>query len=138
MDRQRDLAILQIYAQQDGSPLPNSFSWPRAPLGNAAAVQPGDAVSVLSFPGATASDSGQALALGQGQIAGITADTGMGLTRGWFQSNIAMGSGNLGAVALDAGGRVIGLYTGKPESADPTPGWLRPLDVATPLLLGAE
>ncbi len=137
-DRLRDLAVLQIFSQQDGSPLPNSFSWPQASMGNAGVVQPGDGVVVLSYPGTTPSGSDQVLALGRGQVTGILPDTAMGLERGWLQTNISMGRGNLGALALDGSGRLIGMYTGKSEGAGSTAGLLRPLDVATPLLFGSD
>lgn len=137
-DRLRDLAVLQIFSQQDGSPLPNSFSWPQAPMGNAAAIRPGDGVAVVSYSGTTPSGSNQVLALGRGQVTGILPDTAMGLDRGWLQTDIGLGRGNLGALAVDGSGRLIGMYTGKPEDAGSTAGLLRPLDVATPLLFGSD
>ena len=137
-DRLRDLAVLQIFSKQDGSPLPNSFSWPQAPMGNAGAIQPGDGVAVISYPGATPPGSNQVLALGRGQVTGILPDKAMGLERGWLQTNIGMGRGNLGALAVDGSGRLIGMYTGKPEGAGSPAGLLRLLDVATPLLFGSD
>lgn len=133
-DRQRDLAVLQIFAQQDNSPLPNSFSWPALATSPAANLRPGAIISALSYPGATAGggsgNSDQVLALGQGQVAGLLADPALGSAAGWLQTDLGLGPGNLGALVIDANGRLVGLFTG---AAD-----VRAIEMAEPLLRGSS
>ncbi len=148
-DRQRDLAVLQIFAQQDNSPLPNSFRWTVAPTPSTTlrastsvnTLQIGDPIVALGFPGAVrlgahdeaaptgATGRDQPLAFGQGQVKGFAPDPALGLERGWIQSTLTLGQANLGSLVLDQRGRLVGLYTGAPD--------FRPLEVAEPLLKGA-
>lgn len=133
-DQQRDLAVLQIFAQQDGSPLPNSFSWTPLATDSTSGLRVGNSIAAISYPGAsdsapsTGAASSSLLALGQGQITGILPDAALGSERGWLQTSLNLSPGNLGALALDARGRLVGLYTG---SAD-----LRAIEIAEPLLKG--
>lgn len=139
-DRQRDLAVLQIYAQQDGSPLPNSFRLQAAPLGRGDQINPGDGLAVLSFPvtGANETGAGRYLAIGEGQALGFAADAALNEPRGWLHSDIALGPDNLGGLVLNRQGQVVGLYTGA-ASADPAiSSQFRPIELAEPLLAGSR
>ena len=141
-DRALDLAVLQIFAREDGSPLPNSFRVRPAPLGKAASLQPGAALSVLSYPvesdGQTDAQIGQTLALGSGYLLATLPDQTLGETLGWLQTNIPLGYGNIGGPALDDQGRVVGIYTGaNPAEALAEGSVLRPIEMAAPLLAGA-
>lgn len=131
-DHQRDLAVLQIFAQQDGSPLPNSFSWPALATSPSSAIRPGASIFSLSYPGAAANtptaNPSQVLAFGQGQVTGILPDAILGAEQGWLQTSLGLGPGNLGAPIIDAAGRLVGVYTG---GAD-----VRAIEIAEPLLKG--
>ncbi|NOX63947.1 MAG: FHA domain-containing protein [Chloroflexi bacterium] len=141
-DRARDLAVLQIFALDDGSPLPNSFRVRPAPLGGAAVLQPAAALSVISYPveisGQADAQIGRTLALGSGYLLAILPDQSLGEEVGWLQTNIPLSYGNIGGVALDEQGRVVGLYTGaEPPEAAAEGGVLRPIEMAAPLLAGS-
>lgn len=139
-DRQRDLAVLQIFALQDGSPLPNSFRLTPAPLGSSALLTPGDALALLSFPLSGQSDleTGRYLAIGEGRVLGFAADAALSEPRGWLQSDIALSPDNLGGLALNRQGQIVGLYTGARSDDPAIPSLLRPIDLAEPLLAGSR
>lgn len=136
-DRQRNMAVLQIYALQDGSPLPNSFHLRAMPLGDSDALQPNDSIAVISFPAGgegIGSNLGKALALGEGHAAGFLPDAAIQAQRGWIVTDIALSQSNIGAPVLDGNGRLVGLYPGLDASqksgADNN---VRPINLARPL-----
>lgn len=141
-DRQRDLAVLQIFAQEDGSPLPNSFQLDAVPLGSSRGLDVGDDLAVISFPAGLEQSSeeiGRALTIGEGQVTGFLPDSGLGIENGWIQSNIGLSLGNLGGIVLDRRGELIGLYSGASPSGVTGPAsLLRPIELADPLLAGAR
>lgn len=137
-DAQRDLAVLQIFAQQDDSPLPNSFRLqPIAATGTLSAAEE-TSLAVISFvaSGGTGQDVGRTLTIGEGQFRGYLPDATLNSPRGWMQSDIRLSLANLGGLALDGQGRLVGLYTGASSSEGTA--LLRPLEMANPLLVGAR
>ena len=135
-DSQRDLAVLQIYAQENGATLPNSFRLKSIPLGRTNALAPGAGVATLSFPGAGA---GRTLAGGEGQVVGFVPDTALGYERGWIQTDVGLTSDNIGALLIDGRGDLVGIYTGaRGIDTGGYPGTLRAIEVAEPLLAGAR
>jgi len=136
-DRQRNMAVLQIFAREDGSPLPNSFRLPPMPMGNSDALQKNDAIAIISFPAGgegVGPSLGKSLALGEGAIAGFKPDASIMADRGWLLTNLDLSQSNIGAPALDANGRLIGLYPG--PDASQKGGYrnnLRPINLARPL-----
>ena len=136
-DRQRDMAVLQIYALHDGSPLPNSFRLRAMPLGDSDALQINDLIAVISFPGGGESagpDLGKALALGEGHTAGFLPDDAIQAERGWIVTDIALSQSNIGAPVLDGAGRLVGLYPG-PDASQKSGATnnVRPINLARPL-----
>ncbi|HEY52665.1 MAG TPA: trypsin-like peptidase domain-containing protein, partial [Caldilineae bacterium] len=137
-DRQRDMAILQIFAREDGSPLPNSFRLRPAPLGKGLTLQASDPIAVISYMGgvmdAEQVAQAQTLGIGEGQVLGFTPDIALQAKRGWIQSDIGLSVPNVGGLGLNQAGHVIGLYTG--ANAGDGGGLLRPIEFAQPLLAG--
>ncbi|RME81904.1 MAG: FHA domain-containing protein [Caldilineae bacterium] len=141
-DRQRGMAVLQIYAQADGSPLPNSFRLTPAQRGDPSRLRPDAAVKVLSFVGGGIKGEqqsvGRVLVLGEGRLLGFAPDPALQEERGWLQTDIGLTLSNIGGLALDAETRLIGLYTGeRPGDAPATGSMLRPIDLADILLAGS-
>ncbi len=141
-DRQRDMAVIQIFAQKDGSPLPNSFSLPAMPLGDSDTLEAGAAIAVISFPAGgegVGSSMGKALALGEGRAVSILPDAAIHAERGWISTDIALSRSNIGAPALDGNGRLVGLYPG-PDAAGKSgfENSVRPINLARPLWVTGE
>ncbi|MCP4164675.1 MAG: FHA domain-containing protein [Chloroflexi bacterium] len=138
-DRQRDLAVLQIFAKENGSPLPNSFRLHPATF-VPPPTQAGSPVSVISYQGGMGSEQradSSTVVLGQGSILGFLPDSSLNAERSWIQSDIGLNLQHAGGLALDQAGMLIGLYTGINATSDTGTGsLLRPFEVAQPLLAG--
>lgn len=140
-DAQRDLAVLQIFALQDDSPLPNSFHLSPAPTQSVETLKKGDPLAVISFmaSGGTQQEVGRALTIGQGSVLGFLPDSRLDVAKGWIESDIGLTLSNLGGLALDEQGKLVGLYTGARSGNADTPGsLLRPIDLADALLAGVR
>jgi len=137
-DRQRDMAILQIFAREDGSPLPNSFRLRPAPLADGLALQTSSPLAVISYMGGVMeiqqTSQAQTLGIGKGQMLGFAPDIALQSERGWIRSDIGLSHRNIGGLGLDQQGNVVGLYTG--ANAGSGGGLLRPVEYAQPLLAG--
>jgi hypothetical protein len=136
-DRQRDMAVVQIFALRDGSPLPNSFALPAIPIGDSDGLNAGDPIAVISFPAGgegVGPSMGKALALGEGRAVGFLPDPAIQVERGWIMTDIALSQSNIGAPVLDAEGWLIGLYPG-PDAAGKSErdNSIRPINLARPL-----
>ncbi len=136
-DRQRDMAVVQIFAREDGSPLPNSFALPPMAMGDSDTLEAGAAIGVISFPAGgedTGPSLGKALALGEGKVLGILPDPTIQAEIGWFTTDIALSQSNIGAPVLDENGRLVGLYPG-PDAAGKSgfENGFRPINLARPL-----
>jgi len=137
-DREREIAILQIYALVDGAPLPNSFYLRPVPLGPGLAMQINEPIAVISYLGGNTQVGSivqaQTLGIGEGQVLGFTPDINLQAERGWIQSDIGLSPRNIGGAALNQQGNVVGLYTGTGVGNGAS--LLRPIEYAQPLLAG--
>ncbi len=140
-DPQRDLAVLQIFAMQDDSPLPNSFRLTPAERNTSLSGVEPSPLAVISFmaSGTAEQHVGRALTIGSGQFLGYLPDATLNSPRGWMQSDIQLTLANLGGLALDEQGRLVGMYTGaRSGNATSEGALLRPIELANPLLAGVH
>ncbi|RUA16027.1 MAG: hypothetical protein DSY55_04920 [Clostridia bacterium] len=136
-DRQRDVAVLQIYALENGATLPNSFRLHTIPIGNSDELRVDDAIALISFPAGgenSGASLGKALALGQGHALSFLPDPNIQVDRGWIATDMALSQNNIGAPVLDGDGRIVGIYPGEDAAQKSgSANSVRPVNLARPL-----
>ncbi len=106
VDPALDLAVLQIAESVNGEPMAASF--PFIELGDSDAVDLGDRIRVLGYPGI----GGETITFTDGSISGFTQDPAAGtVDRGWIKTDATIAGGNSGGAAIDDDGRLIGVPT---------------------------
>ena len=104
-DESLDLAVLQIEANADGSPLQQSrFPW--VSLGNSDDVQLGDPVYILGYPGV----GGNVITYTSGVVSGFGFDSST-IVREWINTDALLSGGSSGGAALGSDGKLIGVVT---------------------------
>ena len=139
VDGYLDLAVVQIYATASGQPVaPASLHLPYVPLGNVAAVQLDQPVTVLGFPGVADSDS---ITVTSGVVSTFVPDPLGHVTDPRFEmeTTARVAHGNSGGAAINTAGQLIGV----PSLAIPGEGqdvsWrLRSVAEAEPLVAAAR
>jgi putative serine protease PepD len=139
VDGYLDFAVVQIYATADGQPVnPDTLHLPYFTLGNDAAVQLDQPVTVLGFPGVADSDS---ISVTTGVISTFVPDPlgHVSDPRFELETTARVAHGNSGGAAINNAGQLIGVpsleITG--EGADVS--WrLRSAAEAMPLITAAR
>ncbi|HEY0933164.1 MAG TPA: trypsin-like peptidase domain-containing protein [Trebonia sp.] len=109
VDGYLDLAVVQIYATSGGTPVdPKTLHLPALPLGNDAAVQLDQPVTVLGFPGVADSDS---ISITSGVISTFVPDPLQHVADPRFEleTTARLAHGNSGGAAVDDAGQLIGV-----------------------------
>ncbi|MCW5875278.1 MAG: trypsin-like peptidase domain-containing protein [Anaerolineales bacterium] len=161
-DATLDLAVIQITHNYDGSPVnAASLNLPYVSLGNADALNLGDELTILGYPGI----GGGTITLTRGEVSGFTGQQPYG-ARAFIKTNATIAGGNSGGLAVDAEGYLVGVptqlgYGGDDQYVDcrvlvdtnrdgvvneldncvPTGGFinaLRPVTLALPLIQAAQ
>jgi S1-C subfamily serine protease len=134
-----DLAVVQIYATASGKPVsPGSLHLPYLTLGNVAALQLDQPLTVLGFPGIADSDS---ISVTSGVLSTFVPDPLKHVRDPRFEieTSARVAHGNSGGAGIDSAGHLIGVpsleYTGK--DAD-TSFRLRSVAEARPLIAAAR
>jgi putative serine protease PepD len=139
VDGYLDLAVVQIYATAAGQPVaPASLHLPYVPVGNVAAVQLDQPVTVLGFPGVADSDS---ITVTSGVVSTFVPDPlgHVSDPRFEMETTARVAHGNSGGAAINNAGQLIGI----PSLAIPGEGqdvsWrLRSVAEAVPLINAAR
>lgn len=107
-DTELDLAVVQLAASLDGSPLPAMPALSPATLGDPDALRLGDDINVLGFPGV----GGETITYTSGKVSGFIDEDQDGLTD-WIKTDALVNHGNSGGTAIDDAGRMVGVPTAK-------------------------
>ncbi len=133
-----DTAVIQIYAQADGSDLDGVVDLPTVPIGSSAEVRAGDDVTVLGFP--AVAGPGESITVTSGDISTVLNDPELG-PHSEFDTDARIAPGNSGGMAVDNDGLLIGVPTAiefDPGSTGVVSGRIRAIDVVKALIANAE
>ncbi len=106
-DKNLDLALIRIACGFYRQPLPKGYRFPWIPLGNSAALDIGDTLSIVGFPSIGGTAGRVSVTLTQGVLSGFERTTTGSLMK--TDANISPGSS--GGAALDSRWRLIGVPT---------------------------
>ena len=127
LERDLDLALLEIVARADGSDLPADLGLTTMPVGNSDDVRIGSELSIIGFPGV----GGATVTFTRGTVSGFLMD------EGWIKTDAEINAGNSGGAAIDRSGALIGIPTMATTEEWELPGKLglvRPVNLARPLI----
>jgi putative serine protease PepD len=133
-----DTAVIQIFANADGSELDGEVSLPTVPIGSSAEVRAGDDVTVLGFP--AVAGSGESITVTSGDISTVINNPDLG-PHSEFDTDARIAPGNSGGMAVDNDGLLIGVPTAiefDPGSTGVVSGRIRAIDVVKDLIADAE
>jgi putative serine protease PepD len=133
-----DAAVIQIYANADGSELDSGLALPTVPIGDSADVRAGDDVTVLGFP--AVAGSGDSITVTSGLISTVINNPDLG-PNSEFDTDARIAPGNSGGMAIDDDGLMIGLPTAlefDPSGTGVTSGRIRAIDAVRGLIAEAE
>ncbi|TQK70239.1 trypsin-like peptidase domain-containing protein [Nocardioides sp. SLBN-35] len=136
-DGNLDVAVVQIYADEDGKPLEDDLDLPTVPIGSSDDLRAGDSVTVLGFP-AVAGD-GESITVTTGVISTVLNDPDLG-PRSELDTDARIAPGNSGGMAINEDGELIGIPTSlfADEGSTVTSGRIRSIDVVKDLIKKAE
>lgn len=115
IDPALDLAVVKIAADLDGAAV--NVELPFMALGDSQAVDLGDQLRVLGYPGI----GGDTITLTSGTVSGFTEERDIE-GRAWIKTDATISGGNSGGSAVDADGNLVGVPTiaGSGANVDPT------------------
>jgi putative serine protease PepD len=139
VDGYLDVAVVQIYATNSGQPVsPGSLHLPYLKLGNVAALQLDQTVTVLGFPGVADSDS---ITVTSGVISTFIPDPlgHVADPRFELETTARVAHGNSGGAAIDNAGQLIGVPSLAVQGEGNDVSWrLRSVAEAEPLITAAR
>ncbi|MBM7515752.1 FHA domain-containing protein [Nocardioides nitrophenolicus] len=136
-DGNLDVAVVQIYADENGGPIDGNLDLPTVPIGSSGDLRAGDNVTVLGFP-AVAGD-GESITVTTGVISTVLNDPDLG-PRSELDTDARIAPGNSGGMAINEDGQLIGIPTSlfAAEGSTVTSGRIRSIDVVKDLIEKAE
>ncbi len=105
-----DLAVLRIATDLDGTAASGPFR--SVPVGDSDAVEIGDQLRILGYPGI----GGDTVTFTRGVVSGFASQNGIG-ERSWIKTDATMAGGNSGGAAFDIDGNLVGIPTQAAASA---------------------
>lgn len=136
-DGELDVAVVQIYADEDGNELDEELDLPTVPIGSSADLRAGDDVTVLGFP--AVAGEGESITVTTGVISTVLNDPDLG-PRSELDTDARIAPGNSGGMAIDDDGELIGIPTSlfAAEGSTVTSGRIRSIDAVKDLIEKAE
>ena len=109
-----DIAVVRVISDLAGEPA--DFDLPAIAIGDSEAVELGDPIQILGFPGI----GGATITFTQGTISGFNAQQAIA-DRAWIKTDATIAGGNSGGLAANAAGEIIGIPTiaASNEQVDP-------------------
>lgn len=129
-----DLALVQIDALADGSPLPAGLAFSYLPVAAVDRAALGDPLTVLGYPGVAGGS--QSLSVTPGGVATFLPDPQKRVKnlRWEIDTSARIAGGNSGGAAINAAGQLIGVPSATVVGQEYS-GRIRPIALAEPLLL---
>ncbi|WP_237111788.1 trypsin-like peptidase domain-containing protein [Nocardioides sp. WS12] len=136
-DGHLDVAVIQIYANADGSDLDGKLDLPAVPIGSSGELRAGDDVTVLGFP--AVAGAGESITVTTGVISTVLNDPDLG-PRSELDTDARIAPGNSGGMAVNNDAELIGIPTALFSDRDTTvtSGRIRSIDVVKELIDRAE
>ena len=162
-DANLDLAVIKVSSTLDGTdPNFSSLGIKAVPLGDSNALQLGDEIVIIGYPGI----GGETITLTRGEVSGFTSEEPYG-NRAFIKTSATIAGGNSGGLAATAQGEIIGVptqvgsgdiedlvvdcrpladtnrdgYIDDSDNCVPTGGFInavRPIDLALPMIEAAK
>ncbi len=115
-DEALDIAVIRIHQDLSGNPVDRTtLRLPAARLGDSDALQLGDPLIIIGYPGI----GGETITVTKGEVSGFTSESGVG-NRAFIKTSATIAGGNSGGMAANAKGELIGIPTqvGAGETSD--------------------
>jgi putative serine protease PepD len=132
-----DVAVIEVYANADGSDLDGDLDLPTVPVGSSGELRAGDDVTVLGFPAVARSED--SITVTTGVISTIINDPDLG-PRSELDTDARIAPGNSGGMAVNNDAELIGIPTALlPDLSSPVlSGRIRAIDAVKGLIDRAE
>lgn len=133
-----DVAVIQIYAEADGSDLDDELRLPTVPVGSSGELRAGDDVTVLGFPAVARSED--SITVTTGVISTVINDPDLG-PRSELDTDARIAPGNSGGMAINNDAELIGIPTAllsDQGGSSVLSGRIRSIDVVKGLIDRAE
>lgn len=134
----RDVAVVRIYATADGDPVDaSSLDLPTMPIGDSDALESGDDVTILGFPGISGSAH---LSITKGVISTFIDRSDLG-PRSEIDTDARIAPGNSGGAAINNDAEIIGIPSSLYSEGGGSPvvsGRIRPINIVMDLIRNAE
>jgi S1-C subfamily serine protease len=125
VDKDRDLALVQVSSGFYGQPLPPGYVFPTVEMGEPDALAIGDPLWLVGYPSTGGQGSRVTITATRGVVSGFdTVDFG-----NLLKTDATITLGNSGGAALDLQGRIVGVPTSTVELGSGHIGYVHPLSM---------